>query len=115
MSRKRSTAAGSTMTARRSPDRFDELRALLNEWNPLHTGTRLAGITDEYDWLVGSLMWQLEHATQPAEIGAWLAQELGREYHMRTNHLHIDAFVTRALAWFADFQRRWDEWFWSAE
>lgn len=78
--------------------RGQQLRALLNEWDPIGVGPN--GPQDEYDCLLWPVMRQLEAGAAPDELRAFLAAELQEHFGHGGDAESIAAFVTRAHAWF---------------
>jgi hypothetical protein len=75
-----------------------ELRALLNEWDPIGVGPD--GPKDEYDCLLWSVMRQLEADASPEKLTSFLAAELEEHFGHSGGAEGIASFVTRARAWF---------------
>ena len=78
--------------------RGQQLRALLNEWDPIGVGPD--GPKDEYDCLLWPVMRQLEADASPEELGAFLAAELEEHFGHGGDAESIASFVAQARAWF---------------
>jgi len=75
-----------------------ELRALLNEWNPI--GIRLGAADDEYDCLLWPLMRLLEQGSTGDAIVTYLTSELRDHFGLSPNERGTAEFAERAKAWF---------------
>jgi hypothetical protein len=75
-----------------------ELRALLNEWDPIGVGPD--GPKDEYDCLLWPIMRKLENNTRPGELAAFLKAELEQHFGIRDDAARTAAFASRACNWF---------------
>ncbi len=81
--------------------RWGELRALVNEWDPV--GLIGAGAPlDEYECVVGPLLRMLEERAQEAEIAAFLGTEFDEHFGVPVADARV--FAGRAASW---YKTRW--------
>jgi hypothetical protein len=83
----------------RMRQRGRELRALLNEWDPIGVVAD-GGPTDEYDCLLWPLMRLLEQDATPRDIASFLKGELKGHFGLGPFVRRPMAFAERAKAWF---------------
>jgi hypothetical protein len=76
-----------------------ELRALLNEWNPIGIPTVPAG-DDEYDCLLWPLIRMLEQDSAVDAVAAFLTKELRDHFGLDHSTQSSVEFARRAKTWF---------------
>jgi hypothetical protein len=81
-----------------------ELRALLNEWDPIGVGPN--GPADEYDCLLWDIMRRLERQVSEADLSSFLADELEQHFGLRADLAGVEGFVSRARSW---FEKSWKD------
>ncbi len=79
-----------------------ELRALLQEWDPIGVGPD--GPRDEYDCLLWPVMRRLEGQLEVGELAAFLDTELREHFGQPGGASDSRAFASRAIGW---FEARW--------
>lgn len=78
-----------------------ELRALLNEWDPIGVfGDESDGPADEYDCLYYPLLGRLKRGESEREIADFLRDELQGHFGL-TGAYHPFGFAARLVAWWA--------------
>jgi hypothetical protein len=91
------------------PDRVEELRELLLEWDPLQV-VALSCPDDEYDCLQVPLMRHLDENATASAISVFLQRRMPEHFGVNVRPEKIDTFVDRLLAWNTDFRRRKETW-----
>ena len=81
-----------------------ELRALLNEWDPIGVGPD--GPSDEYDCLLWDVMRRPERQVSAADLAAFLRAELEEHFGLPPDNANVEAFVSRAQRW---FEKDWND------
>ena len=76
-----------------------ELRAMLNEWDPIGV-SGLGDATDEYDCLLWPLMRMLEENSSVEVLAAYLTTELREHFGLDPSLRGPAEFATRAKNWF---------------
>ncbi|MFI2607600.1 hypothetical protein [Kitasatospora sp. NPDC018619] len=76
----------------------DDLRQLLNEWDPIGVADE---VQDEYDCMLAPLLQRLRRGADQAEIGALLRRELEDHFGLDPLGLRPDAMATRVIDWWA--------------
>jgi hypothetical protein len=75
----------------------DDLRYLLNAWDPIGVADL---VQDEYDCLIAPILSQLRCGADRAELGEFLLHELTN--HFGLSHPYgVDAMADRLTAWWA--------------
>jgi hypothetical protein len=78
-----------------------ELRALLNEWDPIGVmGDEAPPGDTEYDDLLWPLMRLLESAASESDIGIWLARKLEADYGFTPEPGKLSVFASRVKGWY---------------
>jgi len=78
-----------------------ELRALLNEWDPIGVmGDEASPGDTEYDDLLWPVMRLLEEGASAADIETWLARKLETDYGFKPEQGPLSLFASRAKAWY---------------
>lgn len=78
--------------------RMDELRQLLNDWDPI--GVRnLSAHDDEYDCLLGPLLSRLMTGAAPDEVAAFLRQRIEGHFGLDPSSLDTDDLAACTVAW----------------
>jgi hypothetical protein len=83
-------------TALRQRER--ELRALLNEWDPI--GLVPDAPDDEYDCLIWPILRRLEDGVPAEALVAFLATQLEDHFGLQPDAANVAAFAERAKQWF---------------
>ncbi|MFB7462464.1 hypothetical protein ACFCZ1_02965 [Streptomyces sp. NPDC056224] len=78
---------------------FDNLRYLLNEWDPIGVADLAR---DEYDCMLGPLFQRLRRGTTRAELGEFLRYELEEHFGLDPADHGTDAMADRLIAWWAE-------------
>ena len=79
-------------------DLQDNLRYLLNEWDPIGVATM---VSDEYDCLVAPLLSRLISGASPWQISEFLWYELDDHFHLSPEGHDVDGMANRLVAWWA--------------
>ncbi|NBE51521.1 hypothetical protein [Streptomyces boluensis] len=79
-------------------DAQDNLRYLLNEWDPIGVAD---AVRDEYDCLIGPLLSRLHRGAGRAEISEFLWHELNDHFHIPPTPERVDPMADRLVAWWA--------------
>ncbi|CAL9364886.1 hypothetical protein [Streptomyces sp. enrichment culture] len=79
-----------------TPSAEDDLRHLLNEWDPLGVADEAP---DEYDCLLVPLLQRLRSGADQAGIGAFLRHELEDHFGLDPLGPRPEAMAGRVLAW----------------
>ena len=78
-----------------------ELRALLNEWDPIGVYDPLTDFPpDEYDCMEGPLMSRLRRGESAEEIASYLTTELREHFGLPSVPNQPDDFARRLVTWF---------------
>ncbi|MEU9186155.1 hypothetical protein AB0D14_16710 [Streptomyces sp. NPDC048484] len=80
-----------------SADVRDDLRHLLNEWDPIGVADLAP---DEYDCLVVPILTRLRRGADRAELRQFLLQELTGHFGL-SNPYDVDGMTDRLTAWWA--------------
>jgi hypothetical protein len=73
-----------------------ELRALLNDWNPIGVG----GLPDdEYDCFL-RLVGDLHRGSSEAEVALYLREQLAEHFGLDPDHSQPEAFARRVFDWY---------------
>ncbi|MFJ2016686.1 hypothetical protein [Streptomyces nodosus] len=75
----------------------NELRHLLNEWDPIGLADDL--VQDEYDCMLAPLLGLLCRGAGQTEIGEFLRHELEDHFGLNPLGLRPDAMAARVIAW----------------
>src|SRR5262249_15593338 len=78
--------------------RIDELRQLLNEWDPICVRD-LSAHDDEYDCLLGPLLSRLMAGAGTDEVAALLRRRIEDHFGLDPRSVGIDDFAARTVAW----------------
>jgi hypothetical protein len=76
-----------------------QLRALLNEWDPIGVGPDDGGPKDEYDCLLPMIGWLRGGMSQP-ELADRLRDELKGHFGIDATPSNPEAFADRAFDWY---------------
>jgi hypothetical protein len=76
----------------------DDLRQLLNEWDPIGVAD---DVQDEYDCMLAPLLQRLRGGADQTEIGEFLRQDLEEHFGLDPLGLRPDAMATRVIDWWA--------------
>ncbi|MFF8814042.1 hypothetical protein [Streptomyces pactum] len=76
----------------------DDLRALLNEWDPLGVAD---DVQDEYDCILAPLLQRLRRGADQAEIRAFLWDELVEHFGLNPLPSEPAAVAARLTTWWA--------------
>jgi hypothetical protein len=82
----------------RMRERGRQLRALLNEWDPIGVGPDAP--KDEYDCLLWPVMGKLEAGASEEQLVAFLVSELKGHFGLTGDAGSVKEFVWRARNWF---------------
>ncbi|KOU14516.1 hypothetical protein ADK52_36790 [Streptomyces sp. WM6372] len=74
----------------------NDLRHLLNEWDPIGVADL---VRDEYDCMLAPLLGRLCGGTSQTEIGEFLRHELEDHFGLDPLGLRPDAMAARVVAW----------------
>ncbi|AJF70255.1 hypothetical protein [Streptomyces vietnamensis] len=80
----------------------NDLRHLLNEWDPIGVAD---DVQDEYDCMLAPLLQRLRGGADQADIGAFLRQELEDHFGLDPLGLRPDAMAARVIDWWATVGR----------
>ncbi|WP_345620690.1 hypothetical protein [Streptomyces ziwulingensis] len=76
----------------------DELRRLLNEWDPIGVAD---DVRDEYDCMLAPLLQRLRSGADRAAIGEFPRRELEDHFGLDPLGLGPDVMATRVIDWWA--------------
>ncbi|MFE4413584.1 hypothetical protein [Streptomyces sp. NPDC056821] len=76
----------------------NELRHLLNEWDPIGVADL---VQDEYDCMLAALLGRLCRDASQTEIGDFLRHELKDHFGLDPLGLRPDVMAARVIAWWA--------------
>jgi hypothetical protein len=77
---------------------MDELRQLLNDWDPI--GVRdISAHDDEYDCLLGPLMTMLAAGGDVPEVTAYLRMQVEDHVGLNPDGVDVGNFAARAVVW----------------
>jgi hypothetical protein len=79
-------------------DLHNELRLLLNAWDPLGVADLVA---DEYDGLAGRVLGRLAQGATTAEMGEFLWFEMEEPFGIDPSGCEADEMGARLAAWYA--------------
>jgi hypothetical protein len=82
----------------RMRERGRQLRALLNEWDPIGVGPD--GPKEEYDCLLWPVMRKLEDGAPEEQLVTFLVSELEGHFGLTGDASNVEAFASRARKWF---------------
>jgi hypothetical protein len=86
----------------RLPDLQDELRYLLNGWDPIGIHDEpLDFPPDEYDCLIAPILTRLARRDGRASFSEYLWNEIENHFGLDPVRCGTDAFADRLLAWYA--------------
>jgi len=74
----------------------DDLRRLLNEWNPIGIAD---AVQDEYDCMLPPLLQRLRSGANPTAIGEFLRHELEDHFGLGPLGLRLDAIAVHLVEW----------------
>jgi len=86
--------------------RGQELRDLVNGWDPIGVTDDPERPSDEYECLIGPLLRRLEVGAGADEVSAFLAHELEYHFGLDPEPLQTTAFAERLAQWYAG---RWPD------
>ncbi|MFJ7592050.1 hypothetical protein ACIQZO_32750 [Streptomyces sp. NPDC097617] len=86
------------MEARQVADQSENLRFLLNEWDPIGVADL---VQDEYDCLIGPLLGRLHRGASRAEVSEYLWIEAEEHFGLDPLGLGIDLTADKLVAWWA--------------
>ncbi|WP_067172515.1 hypothetical protein [Microtetraspora niveoalba] len=82
------------------PDLQDELRYLLNRWDPIGVyDEELDFPPDEYDCLIGPILSRLSRGAGVAELSEYLWHELEEHFGLDPVPRNADGFAERLVSW----------------
>ena len=84
--------------------RYDELRTLVNRWDPIGVMEDPSWPRDEYDCLVGPVLRHLEDGASAATIAAFLSDELAGHFGQPVAPARTEGWAREAREW---FDTRW--------
>jgi hypothetical protein len=79
-------------------DAQDNLRYLLNQWDPIGVADV---VIDQYDCMIGPLLSMLNAGAGRAEIGEFLWYELDEHFGLSPESRGTDQLADRLVAWWA--------------
>lgn len=79
-----------------TPSTENELRHLLNEWDPIGVADL---VDDEYDCMLAPVLEQLRRGADQDDIGDFLRHELEAHFGLDPVHQRPDAMAARVIAW----------------
>ncbi|MFK0116860.1 hypothetical protein [Streptomyces sp. NPDC090994] len=78
-------------------DVYDDLRRLLNEWDPIGVAD---SVDDEYDCMIGPVLDRLRGGADRGQIRAFLHRELTDHFGLSQPY-DVDGMAYRVTAWWA--------------
>ncbi|MFD9499889.1 hypothetical protein [Streptomyces sp. NPDC060035] len=81
-----------------SPFVANDLRHLLNEWDPIGVAD---DSQDEYDCMLAPMLRRLRGGAKETEIGEFLRHEVEEHFGLDSLGLRPEAMATRVVAWWA--------------
>lgn len=79
-----------------TPSVENDLRHLLNEWDPIGVAD---DVQDEYDCMLAPLLQQLRGGANQTEIGQFLRHELEDHFGLDPLGLRPETMAARVIAW----------------
>lgn len=89
------------LSKQESRERWAQLQALVNEWDPIGVMDDPDWPRDEYDCLVGSLMRHLESGSSPSDIADFLRRDIEEHFGLDPKHIKFSQFSKRMSSWYA--------------
>jgi hypothetical protein len=79
-----------------SPSVENDLRHLLNEWDPIGVADE---VQDEYDCMLAPMLQRLRGGADETEIGAFLRNEVEEHFGLDPLGARPEAMAIRVIAW----------------
>ena len=96
---------GASLTKRESRQRWSQLNAIMNEWDPIGIVPGSVGPLDEYDCLVGPVLTLLQTGADEQAIEGYLRKQIRGHFGLSSDHYDFLAVARRVRSWF-DFAWR---------
>ncbi|MFE2583312.1 hypothetical protein [Streptomyces sp. NPDC059378] len=81
-----------------TPSIENDLRHLLNEWDPIGVAE---DVQDEYDCLLAPLLQRLRSGANQTEIGEFLRHELQHHFGLDPLGMRPEGMATRVITWWS--------------